>query len=66
MKITATQDGPYLVPTGGKARVNGEVLEKAQVALCRCGHSQSKPFCDGSHKAAGFAAEAVVIELELG
>ncbi|HGY09995.1 MAG TPA: CDGSH iron-sulfur domain-containing protein, partial [Oceanithermus profundus] len=28
--------------------------------------SQSKPFCDGSHKAAGFTAPAVEIELELG
>jgi len=66
MKITATKDGPYLVPTGGRAAVDGEVIEKAQVALCRCGHSQNKPFCDGSHKAAGFEAPAVTIELELG
>jgi len=24
------------------------------VALCRCGHSKNKPFCDGAHKTAGF------------
>lgn len=29
---------------------------KEKVALCRCGHSQTRPFCDGSHRAAGFQA----------
>lgn len=31
----------------------------AVVFLCRCGQSGNKPFCDGSHKAAGFQAPGV-------
>ncbi len=30
--------------------------EKPTVALCRCGQSKVKPFCDGSHKACSFTA----------
>ncbi len=35
----------------------GRTLNKVRQAfLCRCGHSANKPYCDGSHKAAGFLA----------
>ena len=34
--------------TGGKIKTKGDVF------LCRCGNSQNKPFCDGSHKTHGF------------
>jgi len=37
--------------------------EKEFVALCRCGASQRKPFCDGAHKGIGFiGAEVALVE----
>ncbi|MFZ0322935.1 MAG: CDGSH iron-sulfur domain-containing protein [Actinomycetes bacterium] len=54
--VTVVPDGPLFV-TGGPevTRSDGQVQEtRNRVTLCRCGASSNKPYCDGSHKAAGF------------
>jgi CDGSH-type Zn-finger protein len=59
--ITAYEDGPLLVRGPVTFRTqDGDVIDtgRATVALCRCGKSASKPFCDGTHKVAGFRAPA--------
>jgi CDGSH-type Zn-finger protein len=44
--------------------VDGELLEKsADLVLCRCGHSGNKPFCDGSHREAGFEHDGMMTGL---
>ena len=56
LQITPLEDGP-LVLSGGVTLTAGsgrEAWRGEKVALCRCGASKNKPFCDGSHKAAGF------------
>lgn len=58
--IKVRESGPLLVSgsvtltdhLGNKYDTSGH----ANIALCRCGHSQKKPFCDGSHKSIGFGA----------
>lgn len=55
--VRARPDGP-LVVSGPLTVVGdgGEEIELSRAVLCRCGLSAKKPFCDGSHKAAGFQA----------
>ncbi|MDP9102060.1 MAG: CDGSH iron-sulfur domain-containing protein [Actinomycetota bacterium] len=58
--INVTDNGPYHVPgpvTVLDAEGNAFPVEAgADVWLCRCGQSGTKPFCDGTHRAVGFAA----------
>ncbi len=68
VKITMRPNGPYKVedpdgvielidPAGNRIDLSG----KPTIALCRCGASVNKPFCDGTHSKIGFqAAEAAV------
>jgi CDGSH-type Zn-finger protein len=57
--ITPYRDGPLIVR--GDFRLvdqDGEEIDPGRetIALCRCGKSGIKPFCDGSHKRSGFSA----------
>ena len=58
VRITVAPNGPYLV-TGSVSVTDGADTEipvppGAVVALCRCGRSGKKPFCDGTHAKVGF------------
>ncbi|AMG82559.1 MULTISPECIES: CDGSH iron-sulfur domain-containing protein [Micrococcales] len=58
--VTAYPDGPLLVRGEIELHASdGTVIDprRRTVALCRCGLSALKPFCDGTHKAAGFRTE---------
>ena len=56
LELRASADGPLLVTGGVRITdASGTVLyEGEKAALCRCGGSANKPFCDGSHKKNGF------------
>jgi len=53
--ITVTEDGPLLVRGNMEIVLPEAPLQETRVAFCRCGASANKPFCDGSHKKAGFS-----------
>jgi CDGSH-type Zn-finger protein len=58
-RITAYRDGPLLV-RGPVELVDqdGETIrvDRETIALCRCGKSRLRPFCDGTHKLVRFQA----------
>ena len=58
--ITPYPDGPLLVRGAVELRTSGgEAIpcKRRTVALCRCGLSTIKPFCDGTHKLSGFRTD---------
>jgi CDGSH-type Zn-finger protein len=66
-KITVNNNGPIRIegefgihdPAGAEFGLAGRTV----ISLCRCGHSQNKPFCDGSHARNGFQDTVVAREL---
>ncbi len=63
------------VNNNGSLRVEGEIeiydgagnkydlAGRTIISLCRCGQSDNKPFCDGSHKRCGFESQVVAVAL---
>lgn len=61
ISIRCRENGPLLVQ--GAFKITDHLgnafplpVGKDVIALCRCGHSKNKPFCDGMHKQNGFQA----------
>ena len=58
-RITPYRDGPYIVRGNfviTDQQGNEIDARRRTVALCRCGRSQMRPFCDGTHRLIGFRA----------
>lgn len=66
-KVTVVSNGPLRIegefllvdPEGKPFGLGG----RTTISLCRCGHSENKPFCDGAHRRFGFEAPAVARDL---
>lgn len=60
--IKVRPNGPYLIE-GAVSIVDAQGNafpsnpDKPAIALCRCGHSGNRPFCDGTHNKCGFQSE---------
>jgi CDGSH-type Zn-finger protein len=62
-RITPYRNGPYLLRGDFKlVDQDGDEIEltRRTIALCRCGKSRTRPFCDGTHKVIGFQAAGAV------
>jgi CDGSH-type Zn-finger protein len=67
IKITVRTNGPLLV--SGPITLEDAAGQpfglagRTTIALCRCGHAENKPFCDGAHNRAGFRSETAARDL---
>jgi CDGSH-type Zn-finger protein len=64
LTIRCRENGPLVLP--GNFRIVDHLgnefplpTDKENVALCRCGQSANKPFCDGAHRQCGFRAAQI-------
>lgn len=57
LRISAAPNGPLLLDGPAEIRGMGASVRVRKAALCRCGLSENKPYCDGSHATGGFKAE---------
>jgi CDGSH-type Zn-finger protein len=66
-KITVRSDGSIRVEGDFEiADQDGKLFGLAgrnKIGLCRCGHSETKPFCDGSHKKVNFQSAIQAYDL---
>ena len=68
LKITPRKDGPLKLEGDNITLVDEagnryDLAGRTVVSLCRCGQSQNKPFCDGSHNRVGFQSVCEAKEL---
>lgn len=66
MKISIIENGPILIEAEAGWTWDGESQPSKKtdrIALCRCGGSSHKPFCDGTHHKIGFKAPGGTVEL---
>ena len=63
VSIKVSRNGPYIVNGSVEVRdADGTTYTvKETFALCRCGGSTTKPFCDGTHSKIGFQAAASIV-----
>ncbi len=67
-EIVVINNGPYRVigdniTIKDAAGTTFGLAGRTVISLCRCGHSQNKPFCDGTHARVGFQSEVEAREL---